>query len=78
MEQAALAFLPSTKSKAEYKELVKLLLGVGGFVGLVTALLATGVPYYLPSLFTPDQQLWPVMKSIAPQVRHAACPATCP
>ena len=68
MEQAALAFLPSTTDKKEYKELVKLLLGVGVLVGAVTAILAAGVPYYLPFLFTPDAQLWPIMKSIAPQV----------
>ena len=69
MEQAALAFLPGIENRQEYKEWVKLLAGVGLFVGIVTALLATGVPYYLPFLFTPDVELWPIMKSIAPQVR---------
>jgi len=69
MEQAALAFLPGTTDRNEYKELVKLLLGVGVVVGAVTAFVATAVPYYLPFLFTPDAQLWPIMKSIAPQVR---------
>lgn len=69
MEQAALAFLPGIESRQEYKEWVKLLVGVGLLVGIVTALLATGVPYYLPFLFTPDVELWPIMKSIAPQVR---------
>ncbi len=68
MEQAALAFLPGTTDRNEYKELVKLLLGVGVVVGAVTAFVATAVPYYLPFLFTPDAQLWPIMKSIAPQV----------
>jgi len=68
MEQAALAFLPGTTDRNEYKELVKLLLGVGAVVGAVTAFVATAVPYYLPFLFTPDAQLWPIMKSIAPQV----------
>ena len=68
MEQAALAFLPGTADRHEYKELVKLLLGVGVVVGAVTAFVATAVPYYLPFLFTPDAQLWPIMKSIAPQV----------
>ena len=69
MEQAALAFLPGIENRQEYKEWVKLLAGVGLFVGIVTALLATGVPYYMPFLFTPDMELWPIMKSIAPQVR---------
>lgn len=68
MEQAALAFLPGVQNRQEYREWVKLLAGVGLFVGLVTALLATGLPYYMPFLFTPDVQLWPIMKSIAPQV----------
>lgn len=68
MEQGALAFLPSMTDRNEYKELVKLLLGVGVFVGAVTAIVATGVPFYFPFLFTPDAQLWPIMKSIAPQV----------
>lgn len=67
MEQAALAFLPAIPDRNEYKELVKLLLGVGIVVGAVTAFVATSVPYYLPFLFTPDAQLWPIMKSIAPQ-----------
>lgn len=67
LEQAALAFLPGIQNRQEYTEWVKLLAGVGLFVGVVTALLATGVPYYLPFLFTPDVQLWPIMKSIAPQ-----------
>ena len=69
MEQAALAFLPGIEHRQEYKEWVKLLAGVGLFVGIVTALLATGVPFYMPFLFTPDVELWPIMKSIAPQVR---------
>ena len=68
MEQAALAFLPAIPDRNEYKEMVKLLLGVGVVVGAVTAFVATSVPYYLPFLFTPDAQLWPIMKSIAPQV----------
>ncbi len=46
MEQAALAFLPGTTDRNEYKELVKLLLGVGVVVGAVTAFVATAVPYY--------------------------------
>ena len=70
MEQASLAFLPGIVNKQEYREWVKLLLGVGLFVGIVTAFIATGVPYYMPSLFTPDVRLWPVMKSIAPQVNR--------
>lgn len=77
MEQAALAFLPGIESRQEYKEWVKLLVGVGLLVGVVTALLATGVPYYLPFLFTPDVELWPIMKSIAPQVRAAYKLALC-
>lgn len=68
MEQAALAFLPGVANRQEYMEWVRLLLGVGLFVGIITAFIATGVPYYTPFLFTSDAQLWPVMKSIAPQV----------
>ena len=69
MEQAALAFLPGVAGRQEYVEFVKLLLGVGLFVGVVTAVLATGVTSYLPFLFSPDAELSPIMKSIAPQVR---------
>lgn len=78
MEQAALAFLPGIESRQEFKEWVKLLVGVGLLVGIVTAVLATGVPYYLPFLFTPDVELWPIMKSIAPQVRAHCCAQACP
>ena len=68
MEQAALAFLPGITDEHEYQEYVKLLLGVGVFVGVTTSLLAAGVPSILPHLFTPDQRLWPIMKGMAPQV----------
>ena len=68
MEQAALAFLPGITEETEYQEYVKLLLGVGVFVGVTTSLLAAGVPSILPHLFTPDQRLWPIMKTMAPQV----------
>ena len=77
MEQAALAFLPGTTDEEEYQELVKLLLGVGVFVGLVTSLLAAGVPSIMPHLFTPDQRLWPIMKGMAPQVTLLLPAAAC-
>lgn len=68
MEQAALAFLPGTNNEDEYQELIKLLLGVGVFVGITTSLLAAGFPSIAPQLFTPDRRLWPIMKGMAPQV----------
>lgn len=72
MEQAALAFLPGTTDEYEYDELVKLLLGMGIFVGIATSLLAAGVPSMIPQLFTPDHRLWPIMKGMAPQVNTPA------
>ena len=69
MEQAALAFLPTLRDRTEANELVKLLIGVGVVVGVITAIAAAGFPSLLPQAFTSDQALWPVMRSIAPQVR---------
>eukprot|EP00891_Asterochloris_glomerata_P002016 jgi/Astpho2/2016/e_gw1.00038.121.1_t len=67
MEQAALAFLPTLRDRTEANELVKLLIGVGVVVGVITAIAAAGFPSLLPQAFTSDQALWPVMRSIAPQ-----------
>jgi len=47
---------------------VGLLLGLAVAVGLVTSSLTAGIPTLLPQLFTSDPTLFPVIRSVAPQV----------
>jgi hypothetical protein len=50
------------------RETVGLLLGLAVAVGLVTSSLTAGIPTLLPQLFTSDATLFPVIRSVAPQV----------
>ena len=44
------------------------LLGLALCIGVVTSIVAAGLPAFLPMLFTPDRRLWPLMRTVAPQV----------
>lgn len=44
-----------------------MLLAVGVVVGLATGLFAAGVPYWAPHFFTPQEELWAIMRSLGPQ-----------
>ena len=69
LEQAALAFLPAAKSHAEMRETVWLLLGMAIALGCATSVVAAALPSYFPGAFTRDAALWPLMRSVAPQVQ---------
>ena len=50
------------------RETVGLLLGLAVAVGLVTSCLTAGIPTLMPQLFSSDPALFPILRSIAPQV----------
>ncbi len=54
----------------------QVLMGLAVSVGVVTAALLGAGPWLAPHLFTRDAQLWPLMRSVAPQARHAHAPAS--
>jgi putative MATE family efflux protein len=64
LEQAALAFIPASNSTSERKELVALIVALGGILGVLCSLVAHGVPALVPRLLTADAALWPHMQSI--------------
>lgn len=66
--QAALAFLPGARSEAEKRELPRVLLAMGAAIGLASGLVSFGIPAFLPSFFTPDCVLHPLIRAVAPQV----------
>ncbi len=51
------------------------LLGLALCIGVVTASVTAGLPAFLPMLFTPDRRLWPLMRTVAPQVPRTPPPA---
>ena len=50
------------------------LLGLALCIGVVTASVTAGLPAFLPMLFTPDRRLWPLMRTVAPQVPSSPVP----
>ena len=48
--------------------------GLALCIGVVTSIVAAGLPAFLPMLFTPDRRLWPLMRTVAPQVSSLAVP----
>eukprot|EP00241_Pyramimonas_parkeae_P016592 CAMPEP_0114309480 /NCGR_PEP_ID=MMETSP0059-20121206/18657_1 /TAXON_ID=36894 /ORGANISM="Pyramimonas parkeae, Strain CCMP726" /LENGTH=507 /DNA_ID=CAMNT_0001433277 /DNA_START=332 /DNA_END=1855 /DNA_ORIENTATION=- len=67
MEQAALAFLPAARSGFEKRELVRMLLLGGTFVGLVAATCTCLPPLFNPQFFTRDPRLWAPMQTVCLQ-----------
>ena len=53
--------------------ILAVLLGLALCIGVVTASVTAGLPAFLPMLFTPDRRLWPLMRTVAPQVRSIPC-----
>lgn len=51
-------------------------MGLAVAVGVVTAALLGAGPWLAPHLFTRDAQLWPLMRSVAPQARYAHATAS--
>ena len=48
--------------------MLAVLLGLALCIGVVTAIVTAGLPAFLPMVFTPDRRLWPLMRTVAPQV----------
>ena len=49
-------------------------MGLAVGVGLITAAALGAAPWLAPNVFTRDAQLWPLMRSVAPQARRPAAP----
>ncbi len=56
--------------------MLAVLLGLALCIGVVTASVTAGLPAFLPMLFTPDRRLWPLMRTVAPQVRSTPAAST--
>lgn len=58
-----------TLPAVQVRETVRVLLGLAACLGVATAAAAVALPCACPGLFTRDAALWPLMRSVAPQVR---------
>eukprot|EP00803_Ostreobium_quekettii_P007808 evm.model.scf_365.6 EVM.evm.TU.scf_365.6 scf_365:84771-96127(-) len=65
VEHSALSFIPSARGNREWLELTAMILVFGLSVGCLGGAIAAGVPSTLPQIFTPDDRLWPLMRSLA-------------
>lgn len=67
LEQASLAFLPTTVPGSKDKiELTIALVSCGACLGVLCSIVSVGIPTLLPQLLTSDAALYPIMRQIAP------------
>eukprot|EP01024_Parvocaulis_polyphysoides_P008975 TRINITY_DN12719_c0_g1_i4.p1 TRINITY_DN12719_c0_g1~~TRINITY_DN12719_c0_g1_i4.p1 ORF type:complete len:281 (-),score=27.92 TRINITY_DN12719_c0_g1_i4:130-972(-) len=65
-QSAALAFIPTAKSKWEEKQIVQLIQIIGFLNGFINGIICFVIPVFIPFVFTPDILVWPLLKQIAP------------
>jgi hypothetical protein len=68
-DEAALAFMPAAKTQRQRAEVPKLIMVAGAGFAVTAGLIASGIPLFLPQLFSPDVRLYPYMQQIAPLVK---------
>lgn len=67
--QASLAYIPTAKGVLAKRELPRLIMTLGLFIGLSAGFIVWVFPSHFPAFFTPDQRLHLIMRELAPQVR---------
>ena len=66
VEQAALAFIPLTKTTREIQETVKILMAMGAANGTLLGCSCFSIAMFLPYVFSADARLYPIMATMAP------------
>lgn len=66
LEQAALTYIPASKTRAEQRTTLQLLLTVSVVTGVVCGSIACAVPLLAPHVLTKDAAVWPHMARVAP------------
>lgn len=64
LEQAALAFIPSSNSNSERQELIVAIVCSGLVLSTCLIIVAQGIPTFFPGILVSDKALWPLMQSI--------------
>ena len=64
LENAAIAFLPTTRNLSEKKDLILALLASGALLSFFCSCISVGIPSLMPQLLTSDTTLWPIMRSV--------------
>jgi len=67
LEQASLAYIPTAKGVLAKRELPRLIMTLGLFIGLSAGFIVWVFPSHFPAFFTPDQRLHLIMRELAPQ-----------
>jgi hypothetical protein len=65
LEQISLAFVPASAPGWQRRSTIKMVLLLGGAIGVVSGLLSAAVPLLAPQLLTKDPLVWPHMASVA-------------
>lgn len=62
-----MAYIPTAKGMLEKRELPRMIMAMGVCIGLGAGFVAFVFPAYFPNLFTPDERLHVIMRTLAPQ-----------